>query len=392
MSTTTLKAWYWVHKWTSLICTVFLLMLCITGLPLIFYHEIDHWLGNAAEPPDMPVDTPRISVDRIVEAARAQRPDDAVQFVSREPDEPHVWFVVLGKTPDAQEASAFYTYDARTGELLLDYPLDQGFMHFMFTLHVDLFAGLPGTLFLGFMGLLFVASMVSGVVVYGPFMRKLPFGTVRRERAARTKWLDLHNLLGITTLVWASVVGITGVVNTLAWPILGYWQYTELADMTASYRGKPPLIGVGSTQQAITAARAAEPGMDLSFIAFPGTLFSSPHHFTAYMTGTTPLTSKLLKPVLIDAQTSAITAQRELPWYVTALLVSQPLHFGDYGGMPLKILWALLDVLTIIVLGSGLYLWLKRRNISVEEWLHDVQPEASDAVVSFPAVPQRESA
>ncbi|MNW08261.1 hypothetical protein D3C71_2050170 [compost metagenome] len=40
-----------------------------------------------------------------------------------------------------------------------------------------------------------------------------------------------------------------------------------------------------------------------------------------------------------------------------AMGLSQPLHFGDYGGRPMQILWALLDVLTIIVLGSGLYLW-----------------------------------
>ena len=48
-----------------------------------------------------------------------------------------------------------------------------------------------------------------------------------------------------------------------------------------------------------------------------------------------------------------------MPWYVTSLFVSQPLHFGDYGGMPLKILWAVLDLITIIVLGSGIYLWLR---------------------------------
>ena len=33
--------------------------------------------------------------------------------------------------------------------------------------------------------------------------------------------------------------------------------------------------------------------------------------------------------------------------------------------MPLKILWALLDVLTIIVLGTGVYLWLRRRQAGV---------------------------
>lgn len=106
--------------------------------------------------------------------------------------------------------------------------------------------------------------------------------------------------------------------------------------------------------------------MNLGFLAFPGNDFASPHHFVAYMQGATPLTSKLLKPVLIDARSGAVADTRELPWYVTVLLVSQPLHFGDYGGMPLKIIWALLDILAIVVLGSGLYLWLKRRSLPFE--------------------------
>ena len=45
-----------------------------------------------------------------------------------------------------------------------------------------------------------------------------------------------------------------------------------------------------------------------------------------------------------------------MPWYVSTLFISQPLHFGDYGGMPLKVLWALLDILTILVLVTGVYL------------------------------------
>ena len=101
--------------------------------------------------------------------------------------------------------------------------------------------------------------------------------------------------------------------------------------------------------------------MKIGFIAFPGTTFSSPHHYTVFMRGDTPLTSRTLKPVLVDARTAQVTDSRALPWYVTTLLVSQPLHFGDYGGMPLKIIWALLDIVTIVVLASGLYLWLARR-------------------------------
>lgn len=62
----------------------------------------------------------------------------------------------------------------------------------------------------------------------------------------------------------------------------------------------------------------------------------------------------------MDAQTGVLTASHDMPWYVKTLFLSQPLHFGDYGGLPLKILWTLLDLAAIVVLGSGLYLWLRK--------------------------------
>ncbi len=375
LSSSAIRKWYLVHKWTSLVSTLFLLMLCITGLPLIFYHELDHALGYSVDPPELPGVTTTASLDQIVADAQARRPTDAVQFVSRDPDEPDVWYVSLGKTANAPESSAFYMFDARTGEFLHDYPLNQGVMNFMFRLHYDMFTGLPGTLFLGAMGLLLVASLVSGTVVYGPFMRKLKFGSVRHDRSPRLKWLDLHNLLGIATLVWVFVVGLTGTINTLALPIIGQWQATEVADMTAGYKNQPAPTTLGSAERAVATARAALPDSELSFMAFPGNEFSTPHHYVAFMYGNTPLTSRLLTPVLIDAQSGELIDQRAMPWYVQALLISQPLHFGDYGGMPLKILWALLDLIAIVVLGSGVYLWLKKRNVPIEARLGALQPE-----------------
>ena len=377
LSAPAIRKWYVVHKWTSLVSTLFLLMLCITGLPLIFYHEIDHALGNAIDPPELPGVTSKANVDDIVDAARARKPGHAVQFVSRDPDEPAAWFVAMGETANAPEASAFYMFDARTGDFLHDYPLQQGFMYVMFRLHYDMYTGLPGTLFLGVMGLLLVASLVSGTVVYGPFMRKLRFGSVRYERSSRIKWLDLHNLLGIATLMWLFTVGLTGVINTLALPIFGQWQSTELADMTKGYKDAAPPTQTRSADRAVATARATLPDSDISFMAFPGNEFSTPHHYVAFMYGSTPLTSKLLKPVLIDAQTGDLVDKRDLPWYVTALLISQPLHFGDYGGLPLKILWALLDIIAIIVLGSGVYLWIKKRNVPIEARLGALQTEAA---------------
>jgi uncharacterized iron-regulated membrane protein len=143
--------------------------------------------------------------------------------------------------------------------------------------------------------------------------------------------------------------------------------------MTAPYANAPPLARLGSVDAAVGTTKAAAPDMVPSFVAFPGTPFSSRHHYAVFMTGNTPLTSKLLKPALIDAETGALTDMREMPWYVQALFISQPLHFGDYGGLPLKIVWALLDLVTIIVLGSGIYLWLgRRRTSSIESRLAEL--------------------
>lgn len=36
---TSLQRWVWVHKWSSLVCTLFMLLLCLTGLPLVFYQD-----------------------------------------------------------------------------------------------------------------------------------------------------------------------------------------------------------------------------------------------------------------------------------------------------------------------------------------------------------------
>jgi uncharacterized iron-regulated membrane protein len=370
MTVKTFRSWYLIHKWTSLLCTVFLLMLCLTGLPLIFSDDLAVWLGEAVEPPEHVQATAPVSLEALVTDARERRPLDHVKFLIRDEDHP-AWFVSLGTTPTAQENSALFMYDARTGALLHDRPTNDGLVNLLLKLHVELLAGLPGTLFLGAMGVLFLASIVSGCVVYGPFMRKLAFGTIRREGSRRLTWLDLHNLLGIVTVLWVLVVGVTGVINTLDRPLLAYWQMTEIADMLGPFSKTPTPATVRPVDEILHAAETAVPELAVRFIAFPGTPFAGPHHYMVFMRGQSPVTARLLTPLLIDAETAQIRDSRSLPWYLTALLLSQPLHFGDYGGMPLKLVWALLDVFTIVVLVSGIYLWRKKQHTTEEVIVFD---------------------
>lgn len=355
------KAWSRVHTWTSVISTVFLLLLCITGLPLIFNHELNHALYDEVDPAKLSADAPQANLDTVVANGLARIPGHAVQFMFWDRDEPEIIWLSIGKAVDSDaKDNRLVKLDSRTGEFLEEVDFRSRITYVIYRLHVDMYAGLPGKLFLGLMGLLFCIAIVSGVVLYWPSTRKLDFGAMRRDRPRLVRWLDLHNLLGVVTVVWALTVGFTGVINTWADLIFKLWQNDQLVAMTQAYKDRQLPQGPTSVDGAVAAAREAMPGMKPSFVAFPGNPFSSKSHYAVFMRGETPLTSRLLRPALIEAETGKLTDSRDLPLYATALLVSQPLHFGDYGGMPLKILWAVMTVATIVVLVTGLYLWVVR--------------------------------
>jgi uncharacterized iron-regulated membrane protein len=107
--------------------------------------------------------------------------------------------------------------------------------------------------------------------------------------------------------------------------------------------------------------------MDLQFVAFPGSDWSTPSHYAVFLHGRTPLTEQLARPVLVSAVDGSLAGSRGMPWYVKTLALSEPLHFGDYGGLPLKVVWALLDLFAIAILITGVYLWIVRRRGAVNE-------------------------
>lgn len=359
LTSRSIRAWGWIHKWTSLISTLFILMLCITGLPLIFAHEIEHAMMPELE--HVSEDNVSPSIDSIVAKAEASRPDEELLYLFFDEEEPLMFATTAPNKMAAPDDFYYQVYDLRTGNKI-DMPQpNEGIMYIITKLHVDMFAGLPGMLFLGTMALLMLIAIISGVVLYTPFMRRVEFGEMRQGKNIRTRWLDLHNLLGIVTVVWLFVVGLTGAINTLATPIERMWQATELSEMASSYKDLPVPNEFVSYETVIKTIKNVRPDLTLMTIAMPSTPFASPHHFGLYMVGNTALTSRLLTPALVDAKTGELSAIREMPAYVKTLFLSQPLHFGDYGGMPLKIIWTVLDLLTIVVLISGLYLWLARR-------------------------------
>ncbi len=363
MSSTALRRWLAVHSWSSLISTLVLLVLFISGLPLIFKGELESLLGYGGGQAAAAQAQEKISLQQLLLSAQEAFPGKAVHYLVWDEEMPNKVILNIGETPTSHFSTNFNAVmDERSGALVESEPSP---LEFFIDLHTTLTMGPFGYTLMGFMALLMIIALVSGVVVYAPHMRRLQFGEVRSS-SARARWLDLHNLIGMVTLGWALVVGGTGMINSWGEYVLMAWRSSQLADIVADYEAvaAPSPEEFVSLDQILAAAQSAASDKKLYYIASPGSFMSTLHHYSVFTKGNTARTEFLLQPVLVDARTGEVSAVLELPGYIAALMLCQPLHFGNYGGMPLKIIWAVFDLLTIVLLGSGLYLWWKRRRLT----------------------------
>jgi uncharacterized iron-regulated membrane protein len=355
MRARTLKLWDSIHSWSSLACTLFLLILCVTGLPLIFSDEL------APPPPAVAQsNAPLMPLERIIGIVHAQEPKAYVQFLFWD-DTPDVIGVGIADKPQADlEDVRRVMFDLHSGARVAETPPPSGLLETIRDVHTSLLGGFAGEMVLAAVALLFLASLVSGIVLYAPFAQGRAFGDVRRSGNI-PRWLDLHNVIGIVLTAWLLVVGATGLMNALEKPLFAAWQSDTMPALLAPYRGKPFPKKLSSVDDAMARVRKAAPGMTPTSIGFPYSPYGSPRHYLVWLKGGTHLTEHFFTIALVDASNGELTAVAPLPWYLRALEISRPLHFGDYGGLPLKIIWVLFDLGAIVVLVSGVYLWLARR-------------------------------
>lgn len=356
----------WLHRWTSLIATLPFLVLCLSGTVLIFHEEIDHLLGHEPVPHDAVPETQRPLAETI-DTVHARFPEQRILSTSFDPiGHPGLQLVITAPADATSFDEAILRFvDLETGELVGETDPAKTLTGFLLELHAQWFVGPAGELIGALIALLVLVSLLSGLVVYAPYVRRIAFGVLRRGRGPRLLQLDLHNFIGAVVLGWALVVTVTGFMLGFGTVALGIWQMTELAPLRADAASMEPVDArrppIDVDRAFAAAATTAPPGWRVLSILFPGTEFSTPRHYTALLGGSEGVEERMFRVVIVDAKTGDIALAPEVPWYLKAISVSEPLHFGDYGGLPLKILWTACTWLTLFITVNGAGLWWDRR-------------------------------
>lgn len=347
------RLFYKLHKWVGLFVALHFILLSLTGSLLLFREEIT---GESHEHGP----TPAIAAQKILEQTQLKAPTSRPLSLIFKDDSVVEMRLGLDDSGLYRQSHRLY-YQPDSSEAVYT-PQKPDWFDFILRFHREFLLGSNGKIYVGLIGILYTFTLLSGFLIYGPFHKKLGFGEIRRK-SPKSTWSDLHKYLGIVCLSWGVIIGVTGAFLGLSSTLIKLFQYQELQYLTEKYPTTPDAPWA-SLDQVLESAQKAVPESTFEFLAFPNTQFSPPGHFLVLFHGNTPLTEKLVDLVVVDALSGEVTDVRPLPWYLKVTLLSEPLHFGNYGGLSLKLMWLVLSLASLFLPVLGILISLKKNQVS----------------------------
>ncbi|WP_412471864.1 PepSY-associated TM helix domain-containing protein [Halobacteriovorax sp. RT-1-4] len=228
------------------------------------------------------------------------------------------------------------------------------FIDFVLKLHRELLLGGKGKILIGLMGVFFLVALLSGAFIANKFYRNV------RTMNSRIMLGRLHKIIGVKTLAWLFIVTFTGAILAFNSTLIGLFlrgnvkaqQENAIVIENAKY------VSVTIILKELESKLAH---LEYDFISFPDNEFSVPNQFVVLMENE----SHHHEIAYIDGITGKLNRTVTLPWYLELLILSEPLHFGDYGGVILKIIWSLFGLISSFIPISGIYIFLFRKKYLV---------------------------
>lgn len=232
-------------------------------------------------------------------------------------------------------------------------------MTFILDLHKELLIGAQGKYLNALIGLLIIFLIISGLI----YAQKTKLS---RVTTIRMKLGQLHKNIGVYTSLWFFAIVLTGVLLSLNATLLTFYFKNEITNaatdsQTYMYKSFRPF----EIAKMVEDIKSELGNFEIDYISFPGNEFSLPNKFVliAQEAGKINASKKL---VFVDRDSLKHTAIINLPLLLEALIFSEIIHFGSFGGIYTKLLWTILSIITGVIPVTGLaifYLRKKKRGL-----------------------------
>ncbi len=345
------------HGLLGLAFAAVIYLVCLTGTLAVFAPDLAAWEQPRA--PRLTAISPA-ALDRAIAAVRRQAPADAALYIGLpSDDEPRATVTAFSPAFDRD-----WSIDARGAVT----PHATPFTEFLLDLHIALH--LPrswGEFVVGLAGVALLSSLVSGILAH-PRIFKDAFH-LRLRGSRRLQEADLHNRLGIWALPFHVAIALTGALLGLSTIIVGVLALLLYRGDTAKVYG----LFIDAPPPVDAAAAPLPPLAPLLIEAQRRAPGAAPHQLIVERAGRADarITVASQRPrLLVPQDTTVFDAAgrvvsdrhpQDLAAGTRILGGIGQLHFGWFGGVPVRLAYGLLGVALCVLTSSGVTIWLARR-------------------------------
>lgn len=377
-----------VHSWVGILCGLFLFVAFYAGSISVFEQPLQNWL------------TPEVSLPEPVKIENAQ--DLLKKAFAAEPQAREHYTLVIN--PDhAHPARLMWPQDAThhghgpqdfvlaalspDGELVTITRRPSEVPFFIDQLHEQVGLPLPHAVsryVMGCVALAYFLALVSGVIAFLPALKKMIFA-VRLDTSSRKVWLDLHNLLGFFSLPFHCVIAFTAVVFAFHDPVFSVqaklFQPAQGVGAAHSHSGSSVASegkGGGSFSSGrmeqmppvalLAALQQQAPGFVADTLEYTTQHGQNKDRTMLRITGHDeryPTRGAANGFAMVDPFSGKVLSTDYLPGHQSAgfavLSAFFALHFGSYGGLPVKWGYYCLGLGGAFLFYTGNRLWILAR-------------------------------
>ncbi|WP_194789147.1 PepSY-associated TM helix domain-containing protein [Pseudomonas sp. UFMG81] len=367
------QAMAWLHTWTGLIFGWLLFAIFLTGTLSYFKDEINHW--SQPEISHHPLDAAASLA--MAQGYLQQHAGHASGWFIRLPSEREPALSVSWRDPNGGGRRGFVSkeLDARSGEPVEARDSRGG--EFFYRFHFQLQMPHPWGRWLStFCAFIMLLGLVTGIITHKKIFKE--FFTFRPGKGQRS-WLDGHNAIGVLVLPFHLMISYSSLVIFMAMvmPASIIASYGDSDGYFSDLFGRddePALAGVAAPlaplPQLYAKVQAQAPGARMGFIQV-----HNPGDANARVTFT-------------RASADSVAYQRSANWTfdgASGALLSQGapesaammtsftfvgLHMGNFAGPWLRWLYFAFGVAGTAVIGTGLVMWLGKRQLKHAKSAH----------------------
>lgn len=353
-----------IHSWVGIVCGLALFIAFYAGAITMFEAPLNRW---ASQPAVFSEHTPLEKTQELIEKVLADYPQAAGRYeVTLDAGLQDRPARVMWSTGPRGRGTTYYAELAEDGSLQVHTQGPSAVGQLVDDLHQQVGILLDHELVMPLVGaisLMYFIALVSGVIVLLPTLVKDLF-ILRIGKNLKRMWLDLHNALGLFSLPFHIIMALTAVVFAFhdlfyatQWTLLEKNGRPEAHEVSAGHR--EPL----APHQIVARLREQTPNFKPLYMQFHA---EEDHGLELRVSGSNPRHGSRAPGYGIagvDPYTGDLTSTDYMPgeqdaWYAT-LTSFFSLHFGNFGGNPIRWTYFLLGLAGAVLFYTGNLLWIE---------------------------------